>query len=172
VRELDKPAGHACTHIDKLRGGCRIYAERPGACRSFDCLWLLSQARPGQQMPPELRPDRAHVVFAMDATVVPAEDIDDQNRELFAWVDPAHPRAWQAYWPSTAIRSFHRRGGTVHITIGDQQILIRPDGEIIVGSEAERALAVSFVRAMMGPAGDFPAPTFDADELINRTTLK
>lgn len=123
-------------------------------------------------MPPELRPDRAHVVFAMDATVVPAEDIDDQNRELFAWVDPAHPRAWQAYWPSTAIRSFHRRGGTVHITIGDQQILIRPDGEIIVGSEAERALAVSFVRAMMGPAGDFPAPTFDADELINRTTLK
>ncbi len=123
-------------------------------------------------MPPELRPDRAHVVFAMDATVVPAEDIDDQNRELFAWVDPAHPRAWQAYWPSTAIRSFLQRGGTVHITIGAQHIMISPDGEIVVGPEAKRALAVSFVRAMMGAPGNFPAPTFDANELMNRTIHK
>ena len=120
-------------------------------------------------MPHELRPDRSHVVFAMDATVVPAEDIDDQNRELFAWVDPAYPNAWQAHWPSTAISNFHRRGGTVRITIGDQHIMIRPDGEIVVGSDAKRALAVSFVRAMMGPPGDFPTPTFDANELMNRT---
>ncbi len=121
-------------------------------------------------MPPELRPNRSHVVFAMDAMVVQANEIDDEKRELFAWVDPDHPRAWEAHWPTTAIRTFLRRGGTVHITIGDIQMMIRPDGEIVVGSEAERALAVSFVRAMMGPPGDFPAPTFDANELMSRRT--
>ncbi len=168
VREIDKPAGHACTHIDKQRGGCRIYAERPGACRSFECLWLQSQARPGQQMPAELRPDRSHVVFVMDAMVIPANEIDTETRELFLHVDPDHPRAWQAHLPSIAIRTFLNRGGTVHITIGDVQMMVRPDGEIVVGSEANRALAVSFVRAMMGPTGDFPAPTFDANELMNR----
>ncbi len=167
VEEINKPQGHACTHIDKHCGGCRIYAERPGACRSFECLWLQSQARPGQQMPLELRPDRSHVVFAMDAMVVPATEIDDERRELFLLVDPDHPRAWQAHLPRSAIRTFLKRGGTVHITIGDQQMMIRPDGEIIVGSEAERALAVSFVRAMMGAPGNFPPPTFDATELLN-----
>ncbi len=121
-------------------------------------------------MPHQLRPDRSHVVFAMDAIVVPAEDIDAERRELFVFVDPDYPRAWQAHLPHTAIRNFLGRGGTVHITIGDQQIMIRPDGEIIVGSEAERSLAMSFVRAMMGPPGNFPAPTFDATELMNRTS--
>jgi len=120
-------------------------------------------------MPYQLRPDRSHCVFVMDTMVVPAKDIDADRRELFVYVDPDYPLAWQAHWPSTAIHNFQRRGGTVHITIGKQQIMITPEGEIVVGTEALRALAVSVVRAMMGPPGNFPTPTFDADELMNRT---
>lgn len=36
--ELRKPMRCACEHI--VRGGCRIYADRPQGCREFNCLWL------------------------------------------------------------------------------------------------------------------------------------
>lgn len=28
--------GH-CSHLDRQRGGCGVYAERPASCRSYDC---------------------------------------------------------------------------------------------------------------------------------------
>lgn len=49
--ELHKPADAHCKHL--VAGvGCRIHADRPMHCASFQCLWLMGFG------PEELRPDR------------------------------------------------------------------------------------------------------------------
>ena len=49
--ELHKPADAHCKHL--VAGtGCRIHADRPMHCASFQCLWLMGFG------PDELKPDR------------------------------------------------------------------------------------------------------------------
>lgn len=45
--------------------GCKIYFNRPKACRDFECHWLKSQFR-NDKMSPEMRPDRCGVLFTSD----------------------------------------------------------------------------------------------------------
>lgn len=40
VDELKKGRGVLCRHA-RSSGGCRIYADRPTACRDWSCAWLL-----------------------------------------------------------------------------------------------------------------------------------
>lgn len=45
-----------------------IYWKRPTACAAFACLWLRSQTTKDPQ-PPEMRPDRTHVVLSGDTSL-------------------------------------------------------------------------------------------------------
>jgi Fe-S-cluster containining protein len=52
-----------CTHIDRTRLGCTIYAQRPAACRGFDCrhdprVWIDFDQRIPAPMPDGLSPPR------------------------------------------------------------------------------------------------------------------
>ena len=49
--ELHKPVDARCRHLVPGGGGCRIHAERPMHCASFQCLWLMGFG------PDELKPD-------------------------------------------------------------------------------------------------------------------
>ena len=40
VGAIPKGRGVWCQHASREGGGCRIYDERPGACRSYACAWL------------------------------------------------------------------------------------------------------------------------------------
>lgn len=40
VDALKKPGGRPCRHQRPGTGGCGIYADRPGICRDYRCLWL------------------------------------------------------------------------------------------------------------------------------------
>jgi hypothetical protein len=40
VEELDKPKYRWCQHC-KPGKGCAIYADRPGVCKAFACMWLI-----------------------------------------------------------------------------------------------------------------------------------
>ncbi len=55
VDDLAKRGGQRCRHQQE-RGGCGIYATRPGICRAYRCLWL----RGGLEEPE--RPDRLGAV--------------------------------------------------------------------------------------------------------------
>jgi hypothetical protein len=172
VDEIDKPAGRWCKKIHRTEHGrsCGIYPERPGACRAFECLWLLSQSRPGQEMQPELRPDRSHVVFCPDFTLNGAEDIDPEQRVLYAHVDPDWPNAWRSPLPRLTIRTFLQRGGQVIVVIGQRRILLRRDRPPLFTTEADLEIAAAALKGMMrqGDLPDMPKPTFDPEELMRR----
>lgn len=51
----------ACEHL--CSAGCGIYAERPGACRKFECQWLLGEFELDGVTETETRPDACGVIF-------------------------------------------------------------------------------------------------------------
>lgn len=91
VEELAKKQDQWCPHVNKLgEHGCQIFGApaRPAACSDWQCVWLQSQsnADPRDRLPPELRPDRTHVVLAPGL---------DHGRTLLVHVDPVYPNAWK-----------------------------------------------------------------------------
>ena len=79
IPELAKPRGVVCTHCDWGKG-CTVYAQRPAACRDFDCSYLLSPA-----LGEEWKPTTARLVLGYMAR----EDI------ILVFTDPEHPGAWR-----------------------------------------------------------------------------
>jgi len=57
IRELGKPKFVPCKHLNQV--GCSIYADRPGTCRSWACLWRLGVVKGGE----EFRPDQLGLMF-------------------------------------------------------------------------------------------------------------
>ena len=105
IPELEKKAGVWCSSC-AIGKGCKIYDKRPEVCRSFECLWLLSQSKPGSQLPPELRPDRCKVVFSATTN----DDI------IGATTMPGAPDAWQRKPVANLIDSLVQQG--VKVTVG------------------------------------------------------
>jgi len=69
--------------------GCKVYQQRPKACRSFKCEWLLSQER-NDKMIAALRPDRCGAIFTSDRTnhdplIIECHGTPDQH--AWAWIN-------------------------------------------------------------------------------------
>lgn len=79
VAALDKSAGKWCRHFSKM-GGCAVYAERPGDCRVFNCLWLLTDA-----LGPDWKPSVAGFVLHSE----------DGGARLIVECDAARPHDWR-----------------------------------------------------------------------------
>ena len=52
IEEFAKPPGVWCKHAISGKG-CGIYAQRPGSCRAFYCLWMQDAALLGSKWKPE-----------------------------------------------------------------------------------------------------------------------
>ena len=68
VAPLNKPAGTPCQHL--CRQGCGIYAERPNACREFECAYLIGA------LPAKLRPRRTNAVVWVTVLLSPSSDTE------------------------------------------------------------------------------------------------
>jgi hypothetical protein len=78
VTALAKPAGKWCVHF-RRSSGCGIYDTRPGDCRVFNCLWLLTDA-----LDQEWKPAVAGFVLHSE----------DGGRRLIVESDPSRPHDW------------------------------------------------------------------------------
>lgn len=91
VPPLRKPAGVRCQH-QRHGKGCAIYADRPTACRTWGCRWLVDPA--AAALP---RPDRAHYVVDMEEDTVTLQPKDGgpptKVPVIQVWIDPAFPDA-------------------------------------------------------------------------------
>lgn len=107
IVDLPAPSPHGkwCSHAKpgRIPGACTIYQDRPESCRAFECVWLISQSRPGDVMPPGLRPDRCHAVL----TAVPGENT------LVVHPDPGYADAWKKGLLNSLLHTFMENGGKV-----------------------------------------------------------
>ena len=121
VDELAKPVGVPCAHV-RPGQGCGIYAERPHACRTFECVWLMDA-----EMPPGFRPDRTKVVL----------DQDPEGLCLIARCDPANPQAWRRNPMYAALKGRAEdtwgTGKIVLATAGRRTWLITPRDDLDLG---------------------------------------
>lgn len=120
VAALDKPSGRWCDHV-RRGAGCEIYADRPPACRSFQCLWTGSE-----NLDERWRPDRAKFVLFTE----------QEGRRLNVVVDPGYPAAWRRepyYSRLKAMAARALEGYELLISIGDRRIVLFPDQEADLG---------------------------------------
>jgi hypothetical protein len=132
VEELGKPAGSMCAHFAPGRG-CAIYAGRPHACRSFECVWLMDP-----EMPHRFRPDQTKVVL----------DQDPGGTRLIARCDPANPQAWRRNPMYAALKDYAAKtwgtGKLVLAVAGRRTWVIAPAEDIDLG-ELDPAAALKVV---------------------------
>jgi len=121
VAELEKPMGVLCAHC-RPGQGCGIYLERPHACRSFQCVWLLDP-----EMPHRFRPDQSRVIL----------DQDHDGRRLIARCDPANPLAWRRNPIYGALKAYAAKewgSGRIVIAVAGRRVwLIAPREDVDVG---------------------------------------
>lgn len=132
VASIGKQFGEPCWHLGKTAEGpgCKIYAERPLECRTYVCLWLDSQRKPGKEFDEKLRPDVCKVVMGYPQA---------RDREtLMIYPYPGHEDSWRVPPVSDYLREILARGAKVVVLIRDKRIVLKGDTAII-GTEAEFA---------------------------------
>jgi hypothetical protein len=119
IEELAKPAGSWCPHC-KPRRGCLVYADRPGECRTFSCMWLVNEL-----LDESWKPNRSKLVLTTS----------DDGIEIRC--DPGYPDAWRKEPFRSEIREWAISGETHDVTVvvvaGQRMILVAPDREFDLG---------------------------------------
>jgi hypothetical protein len=122
IAEIDKPRFEWCPHCD-IGVGCQIYAQRPGACHTFHCSYLVSP-----DLGPEWKPSRSRIVLTYE----------EGPGRIGIHVDPDRPDAWRREpyysrirgWAEAAVRS----DGQVIVWEGPSAIAVLPGREKKLGS--------------------------------------
>lgn len=140
IEALDKPRSQWCAHCD-VGVGCKIYEERPSECRTFDCGYLMLT-----HIGDHWRPVNSKMVIALAI---------DANR-LTVFVDPDRPDAWRKEPYYSDIKSWAKvaakNQGRVIVSLGNEVIVVTPDGETNLGSVKDDQLIIA--RRKRGSSGD------------------
>jgi len=111
VDEASTPRSAWCRHCDK-KSGCKIYDQRPSACREFICLWLVDTS-----VPDDLRPDKCKVVFYAN-----------EHDYFVADCDPGYPHAWLDPRVQMMIDNIVDEFGEIYVKAGANEKHLRNDG--------------------------------------------
>ncbi len=148
IVELNKPAHVTCVNYVAAQG-CSIYADRPGACRAFECGYLQNP-----ELGEEWRPDRAGFLlyFAPGPRLVVETDLET-------------PDIWRHEPFLAQLRDWADRGRPTPVEVvvrsGDRLTMIFPEGEVELGED--KGLAIRSGYRMVGdrrvPFAEFARPT-------------
>lgn len=144
VAPLEKPRATWCTHCDQKRG-CRIYPERPDACRSFHCGYLRIAA-----IDDRWKPAKAKFLI----------NYEDKANRIVIHVDPARPEAWRAEPFYATIKQWARRaqsqGSWVMVWVGPKATVVLAERDFDLGHVRDDQFIVPVERMTpRGPQIDF-----------------
>ena len=115
--ELAKPRGKWCQHAVAGKG-CSIHADRPGACQTFFCKWMMDPS-----LGPDWKPSKSKFVL---------QPMPNGNMQIL--VDPAHPAAWKQdlYYPTIklAAAQMFERGKYVIVSVGTKGFVVLPQKDV------------------------------------------
>ncbi len=83
IPELGKPAWTPCWNLKGDHQGCAIWGEHPEACKTYVCLWRMSD----EVLPPELFPAGCGFLLTVD-------NLDVWPTTVNVCADAATPDAW------------------------------------------------------------------------------
>jgi hypothetical protein len=140
VATLHKPPDQWCQHCAVGRG-CTIYADRPGECAVFSCVWLST---PG--LGEEWLPAKSKIVLVYN----------ERNNHLAAHVEAGNAAALKKSPYREKLKEWMeaglKKGGLVYLSVGGQMILLLPDGEHPLGAVAgDDVVDVKRTVTPMGP---------------------
>jgi hypothetical protein len=119
IEALAKPVSTWCPHCNPGRG-CQVYADRPAECRSFSCLWLVSD-----QLEQHWKPNKSKLVLTTSEDGIEVR------------CDPGFPDAWRKEPFRSDIHQWAVSGEaedmTVVVIVGQKMILVAPDREFDLG---------------------------------------
>ena len=121
VPALRKEPGVWCEHCE-VGSGCRIYADRPDACRTFACEFLLDAT-----LTEAWRPSTSRLVLVESKP----------EKLLIAYVDPQRPDVWKKEPYYSKLKAWSKtRAATrenVVVYVGRRVIVIGPENDVDVG---------------------------------------
>lgn len=121
IPAIGKAEGKWCGHCD-IGSGCRIYAERPEQCRSFECLWLQDAT---------LQADWCPSISKLVLSIYPTTGF------VYVQVDPGTPLAWrkEPYFSRLREMAEHLLKARRHVLVFVNQdaTLIMPTGPVAIG---------------------------------------
>jgi hypothetical protein len=79
IPEYDSPVNQYCRNCD-VGHGCKIYEDRKGVCKDFECFWKLEAL-----IPDYLRPDKCGVMF----------EVPNNCKTFVGYVDPNNYERWK-----------------------------------------------------------------------------
>jgi hypothetical protein len=121
VEELGKPPGVWCVNAAPGHG-CKIYADRPGSCRAFYCLWMQDAG-----FGPEWKPEKSKFVLYPQRNGVNLQVAVDPSFAN-AWTKPPY-YAWIKRWAMQHAPD----GRFVFVRIGERLIVALPDRDQDLG---------------------------------------
>lgn len=122
IEVLEKPRSIWCSHCDKKRG-CKIYEERPVACRTFFCGW-----RRIADLDERWKPSQSKFLINYEAAHKRIAIHVDTDR-LGAWrQEPYHGTIMQ--WARTA----EAQGGSVVVWTGRNVTVVSANGDFDLGN--------------------------------------
>lgn len=124
VVEIQKPRASWCPHVAGDKHGCTIYADRPAPCEHWACGWWRSQ-RSANPLPPQLRPDRCHVVINQDPKGITWLHVDPDYSEAWRKAAKRQPATLQQQGIGDLLNKLVTLGHKVVICIGLQMLLFR-----------------------------------------------
>lgn len=134
VPEVQKAFGEPCKHLGATAHGpgCRIYEERPDACRHYVCLFLDGERRGDPyRLDPRMLPERSKVVIGWPWGV--------ERETVHIYPYPGYPDAWKQDPVKDFIKRTLARGGKV-VVYQDSKHLIAMKGDMaVLGTEEEFA---------------------------------
>ena len=144
ILALDKPAYHACRHIEN--GGCSIYGrpERPAACAAYACAYLSARLADG--------PERNRIPHPLDCGAYFHRD--PLEKVIFLFVDPKRPLLWKASMLAEFLKLQVSSGFALFITDRGRQMVIR---DVFTFGEV---LARDFVAVADGEKRPLDVPSF------------
>lgn len=118
IQALDKPAYHACRHIEN--GGCAIFGkpERPSACTAYVCAYLAARLTDA--------PERNRIPHPLDCGAYFHRD--PVEKVIFLFVDPQRPLLWKASTLVEFLRIQLGVGFALFVTDRGRQMVVR-DGQ-------------------------------------------
>lgn len=136
VPELSKPIYKMCDHCESGQG-CKIYEQRPGSCKRYQCLFLSNQ-----KLADELRPDRCGVIF---------ERIIGKQIYL-AICNPDLPGAWSSKHAAALIEKMLRNGFAVAVAPGPENVK-----HLLVPEDKDPAIFAEQLREALRPYTKTPS---------------